>query len=133
MIRSWRLTAAAVAVLALAGLGAGLAVGLGSSSTTAPPLTKAEQARLEQGITAPTVAAEANVLAIEVRSEFEQAGKLLLPVGSHMTINDATFQASSAQMATVDATETGPSPGHWQLTLVREAGQWQLLGTQTLS
>jgi hypothetical protein len=87
---------------------------------TAPPLTKAEQARLERGITAPTIAAEASVLAIEVRSQFEQAGKLLLPVGSQVAINDATFQAVSAQMATVDATEKGPNPGHWQLLGTRK-------------
>jgi hypothetical protein len=122
MFSRWKLTAAVAGVLAMAGLGAGLAVGLGGPSITVPPLAKAEQARLEQGI-----------LAIDVRSQFEQAGKLLLPAGSHMAINDATFQAVSAQMATVDATETGPNPGYWQLMLVREAGHWQLLGTRKLS
>jgi hypothetical protein len=120
MIRRWKLTAVVVAVLVMAGLGAGLAVGLGGSSITAPPFTAAEQARLAHGITAPTIVAEASVLAIELRSQFEQAGKPLLAAGS-------------AQMATVDATETGPDPGHWQLILVREAGHWQLLGTRTLS
>jgi hypothetical protein len=89
--------------------------------------------RLEQGITAPTIAVEASVLAIEVRGPFEQAGQLLLPVGSHIAINGATFQVVSAQMATVDATETSPNPGYWQLMLVREAGHWQLLGTRKLS
>jgi hypothetical protein len=133
MIRRWKLTAAVVAVLVMAGLGAGLAVGLGGSSITAPPFTAAEQARLAHGITAPTIVAEASVLAIELRSQFEQAGKPLLAVGSRVAINNATFQAVSAQMATVDATETGPEPGHWQLILVREAGHWQLLGTRTLS
>jgi len=133
MFSRWKLTAAVAGVLAMAGLGAGLAVGLGGPSITVPPLAKAEQARLEQGIAAPVIAAEASVLAIDVRSQFEQAGKLLLPAGSHMAINDATFQAVSAQMATVDATETGPNPGYWQLMLVREAGHWQLLGTRKLS
>jgi hypothetical protein len=133
MIRGWKLTAVAVGVLVLAGLGAGLALGFGGSSTTAPPLTKAEQARLEHGITAPTIATEASVLAVEVRSQFEQAGKQLLPAGSHIVIDDATFQTVSLQVATVDATETGANPGDWQLMLVREAGHWQLLGTRKLS
>lgn len=134
MIRKWRFVAAAAVLLALAGLGAGLAVGLGgSSSTTGPSLTHAERARLEQGISAPTIAAEASVLAIEVRTQFEQTGRRLLPAGSQLTINDATLRAVSAQMATIDATETGPDPGHWQLMLVREAGHWQVLGTRRLS
>jgi len=134
MVKSWKFTAVVATVLVAAGLGAGLAVSLGGSSApAAPPLTKAEQVRLEQGITASTTATEADVLAIEVRSQFERAGKLLLPAGSHLAINDATFQAVSLQMASVDATETGPHSGHWQLTLVREEGHWQLLGTKTLS
>jgi hypothetical protein len=133
------LTLVVVGVLALAGVGIGLEVGLSrpspsrATAATAMQLTKLEQARLEQDMTAPTIAAEASVLAIEVRSQFEQAGKLLVPVGSHIAINDATFHAVSARMATVDATETGPHPGHWQLMLVHEAGHWQLLGTRKLS
>lgn len=139
MKRHWILTVVIVGVLALAGVGIGLAAGLSrpspshAAAATAMQLTKLEQARLEQGMTAPTIAAEASVLAIEVRSQFEEAGKLLLPAGSRMAINGATFHAVSARVATVDARETGPHPDHWQLMLVREAGHWQLLGTRKLS
>jgi predicted membrane-bound mannosyltransferase len=134
MIRNWKVTAAIASMLVMAGLGAGLVFGLGGpSSVAAPPLTKTEQARLEQSITALTVSAEAGVLAVEVRSQFEQAGKPLLSPGSHLSIDAATFQAVSAQVATVDAMETGAHSGRWQLTLVREAGHWQLLGTRKLS
>jgi hypothetical protein len=137
MIRHWKLAVAIVGVLALAGLGTGLAVGLsGPSSGTAPAapqFTMPQQIRLEQEITAPTVASQASIVAIEVRSQFEGRGKPLLPAGSRLSINDATFHALSAQLATVDATVSGPSPGRWQFVLVREANQWLLLGTRKLS
>ena len=107
MKRHWKLIIAVVGVLVLAGLGIGLAVGLSgpspSHATTAaaaPQLTQPQQVRLEQGITAPTVTAEASVVAVEVRSEFEQQGKPLLPAGSHLSIDATTFHALSAQLAT---------------------------------
>jgi hypothetical protein len=147
MKRHWKLTVAIVGILVLAGAGIGLAVGLSAPSasrTTSAAaaqlrspqqlrFTKSQQLRLEQGITAPTVTAQARILASEVRSQFEQQGKPLLPAGSHVTINDATFHVLSAQLATVDASVSGPSPGRWQFVLVREAGQWLLLGTGQLS
>jgi hypothetical protein len=144
MKRHWKLTVPIVGVV-VAGMGIGLALGLrGSSpsqgtaaSTTttvaAAQFTKPQQVRLEQGITAPTVTAEASILAIEVRSQFDQRGKPLLPAGSHVSILDSTFHAFSAQLATVNATVAGSSPGRWKFVLVREAGQWLLLGTRKLS
>lgn len=139
MIRHWKLTAAIAGTLALTGLGVGLAVGLsgapaGTAAATAatavfpPP----QQMHLEQGVTAPTVTQEASVVAMEVRSQFERRGELLLPAGSRMSIDGATFHSVSAQLATVDATVHGPQPGRWQLVLIREAGQWLLLGTRKL-
>jgi len=142
MKRHWKLTVAVVGVLVLAGVGIGLAVGLSGPSPShaaaaaaaaAVQLTKPQQARLEQGITAPAVTAEASVVAVEVRSQFEQRGRPLLPAGSHVSVDDATFHALSAQLADVDASVTGPSPGRWQLVLVRENGQWLLFGTKKLS
>jgi hypothetical protein len=140
MKRHWKLSVAIAGVLALAGLGIGLAVGLGgpspSSTTTAATaaqLTQPQQVRLEQGITASTIAAQAGVLALDLRSQFEQQGKPLLPAGSHVSIDGATFHALSAQLADVDASVSGPSPGRWQFVLIRETGQWLLLGTRKLS
>lgn len=140
MKRHWKLIVAVVGVLVLAGMGIGLAVGLSgpspSHSTTAAAATQfthPQQVRLEQGLTAPTVIAGASVVAIEVRSEFEQRGRPLLPAGSHVSISDATFHALSAQLATVNATVIGSSPGRWELVIVREGGQWLVLGTRKLS
>ena len=96
---------------------------------THPP----QQVRLEKGITSPTVVSQSNVIATELRSQFDSRGKPLLPAGSHVSINDATFHALSAQLATVDAVVSGPDPGRWQLVLVREAGRWLLLSTRKVS
>jgi len=97
------------------------------------PFSAAQRDRLEQGVVAPTVAAQASVVAAEVRSQFKKLGKPLLPPGSRLSIKPATFRAVSAQFATVTATVTGPQPGSWQLVLVQEDGQWLVLGTRKLS
>ena len=137
MTRHWKLISGIVGVLVLAGLGAGLAFGL-RGSTTSPAaasagLSSSQRVRLEKGITAPTIAAQAGVVAGEVRKQFEGRGKGLLPPGSRLSIQPTTFHALSSQLATVDAAVTGPSASRWQLVLVREAGQWQLLGSRKLS
>jgi hypothetical protein len=123
MTRRWKLIAALVGVVLLAGVGLGLAVGLSGPSTTTTArattvFTGPQQQRLEKGITAPTVTSQASVVAVEVRHAFEARGKPLLPAGSHVSINQATFHELSAQLATVDAVVSGPAPGRWQLLLV---------------
>jgi hypothetical protein len=137
MMRHRKLIVAIFGVLALTGLGIALAAALGGSSSgtavATAALTPPQQVRLEKGITAPTVASQSNVIATELRSQFDTRGKPLLPTGSHVSINDATFHTLSAQLATVDAVVSGPDPGRWQLVLVREAGRWQLLSTRKLS
>lgn len=137
MFRHWKLAVSIAGILALTGLGVGLVVGLSGAPvgtvTPAATLTTPQQIHLEQEITAPTVTSQAGVVAVEVRHQFEHLGKSLLPFGSHLAINRTTFRALSAQLATVDATVSGPSPGRWQLVLVRESDQWLLLGTRKLS
>jgi len=138
MFRHWKLIAAIVGVVLLAGVGVGLAVGLSGPSTTTTArattvFTGPQQQRLEKGITAPTVTSQASVVAVEVRHAFEARGKPLLPAGSHVSINQTTFHELSAQLATVDAVVSGPAPGRWQFVLVRESGQWLLVGTRKLA
>ena len=91
MIRHWKLAVAVVGVLTLTGIGVRLAVGFSGSSSpyataaaTATQLTKPRQTQLEQGITAPTVTAEASVVATEARSQFEQQGKPFGATGSRL-------------------------------------------------
>jgi hypothetical protein len=137
MTRHWKLVSITAGVLVLAGLGAGLAIGLSGSTTNraaaSPGLGASQQARLEKEITAPTVTAQAAVVAAEVRSQFMSQRQPLLSPGSRLSISSATFRAVSAQMATVDATVTGAQAGHWRLVLVREGGRWLLIGTRKLS
>lgn len=138
MIRHWKLTVAIVGTLVLTGLGAGLAVGLNGApadtvAAAAAAFPTPQQIHLEQALTASTVTKQAAVVAIEVRSQFEHRGESLLPAGSRMSIDGTTFHSLSTQLATVDATVSGPRPGRWRLVLIREAGQWLLLGTRKLS
>ena len=77
--------------------------------------TGPQQQRLEKGMTAQTVAAQASIVAVEVRHAFKARGKPLLPAGSRVSISQATFHELSAQLATVDA-EVGdliPATGSW--------------------
>jgi hypothetical protein len=137
MTRHWKLISGIAGVLALVGLATGLAIGLSGSTAkrAASPtgLSISQQLRLEKGITAPTVTAQADVVATDVRSQFEGRDKPLLPPGSRLSIDSATFHSFSPQLATVNAVVSGPSVGHWQLVLVREAGEWLLLGSRKLS
>jgi len=136
-MRRSKLVVGAISLLVLAGAGTGLALSL-HGSTSGPAarlagLTNQQQLRLQHGVTASTVVAQAAVVAREVRNQFVSRGQPLLPAGSRLSIIAKTFHALSAQMATVDATVTGPQPSRWQLVLVREAGEWLVLGTRQLS
>ncbi len=137
MTRRWKLIVGTVAVLALAGAGTGLAISLGgsASSPTASPavLPTAQQGRIEKGITARSLTAQAGVVAKEVRHQFIEHGRSLLPPGSRLSIRGASFHAVSPYMATVKATVAGPQAGLYQLVLIREAGRWLLIGTRKLS
>lgn len=108
--------------------------GNGLAITSAPDkLTAAQRTHLEQGIEAPAVGSEAAVAAAEVRAQFISADRSMLPAGSRVQISAATFRATSAGTATVDAVVSGSAPGRWQLLLIREGGQWLLIGTRKLS
>jgi hypothetical protein len=79
-LRTQRLLVAAAALLA-AGLVGGLVAGVfGSNShpsnaATVYPLGGAQQSQLEQGVTAPTVSAQAVVVAPQVRTQFLGKGQ----------------------------------------------------------
>ena len=73
------------------------------------------------------------MVALQVRAAFVQKGRLLLPAGSRLVIRRSTFRQVTSETAVVDAVVTGPSPGRWELLLVRQEGQWLLIGTRRLS
>jgi hypothetical protein len=107
----------------------------GSSQPSGPSrtLAPAQQAKLEREIAARSVQAEADVVALQVRAAFVQKGRPLLPAGSRLVIRRSTFRQVTSETAVVDAVVTGPSPGWWELLLVRQEGQWLLIGTRRLS
>lgn len=139
MVSRRTVTLGSAAVLA-AGLAGGLAGALivghgGTPSSTAPvgaSHVEPQWSSLERGLTAPRIATEADTLAMELRARFVRLGKPLLPAGSRLRINPATFHSLSPRLGTVDAVVTGAEPGRWQLTLIRESGHWLVLGTKKL-
>lgn len=135
MTRGRRLAVVIIGVLAAGGLAVAVIAGLGgfSPSSAGGGLSSSQQERLESGIANPAVAAEAAILALDLRAQFMKRDQPLLPPGSHLSINAASFHATSADTATVDAVVSGPAPGHWQLMLIRESGSWLLIGTRKLS
>ena len=135
--RIFGLIAAAV-VLVAGGTAVGLLATSGNprsaarTSALVSKLGSAQQARLERGLVAPNITADAAVLADEIRPQFLAKGQRLLPAGSRVRIDPATFKASSPQTAMVNASITGPQPGRWQLLLTKESGKWLLIGTREL-
>jgi hypothetical protein len=129
---------AVAAVLVAGGIAVVLLVLAGSpksaarSSESAIKLGTGQQARLEHGLVAPGIKAEAGVMAGEIRGQFLARGQPLLPAGSRIRIDPATFEATSPQTATVRTTVTGPQPGHWLLLLIKEGANWLLIGTRRL-
>jgi len=101
-------------------------------NVSAVKLGSAQLARLERGLTAPEIAAQATVVAAEIRAQFIARGRPLLPAGSRVDIQPATFDARSTQTATVDASVSDPKPARWQLLLIKEGGNWLLIGTRGL-
>jgi hypothetical protein len=137
--KQWIFGLVAVAVvLAAGGVAAALFATAGNprssarTSALAVKLSSAQQARLERGLAAPSITAEAAVLAVELRAQFLEKGQSLLPGGSQARIAAATFKTSSPRTATVDASITGPQPRRWQLLLIKENGSWLLIGTREL-
>jgi hypothetical protein len=95
--------------------------------------SSAQLTRLERGLDAQGLAAQAIVLADSIRSQVVSRGRPFLPSGSRVHIEAATFEVRSPETATVDAMVTGPMPGKWLLLLVRQGGNWQLIGTRNMS
>jgi hypothetical protein len=133
----YSLIAAGVLVL-IAGLAVGLITAFSGSnssqrgSTSAIEFNTAQQIRLERGLTESEIGSQATIVAPEIRSQFMGRGQLLLPAGSQVRIEPATFQVTPSGIATVNAVITGSEPGRWQLLLVRDDGNWALIGTRRL-
>ncbi len=141
MSRKRRMIIAAVGALTVVGAAAAVIVivsvmphSAGRLATRSAPgaLSTVQQARLERQVTSPDISSEATVVAFGIRAAFVSRGAPLLPAGSRLQISPVSFRTTSAITAVVDATVAGPRPGRWRLLLVRQRGQWLLIGTRRL-
>jgi hypothetical protein len=134
MTRNRKLAAVVIGVLTVGSAAAAATAELSVSSTSLsrPGLSSSQQKNLERGINDPAVATEAEVLAAGLREQFMERGEPLLSPGSHLSIDVASFRATSGDTATVDAVVTGPATGRWRLLLIRQGGSWLLIGTRKL-
>ena len=103
------------------------------ASASASSFNAAQQTRLERGLTAPSLRKQASVVAAEIRTQFLAKGQPLLSAGSRLRVQPATFKVTSPWTATVQATVTGPRPGHWLLLVIKEGANWLLIGTRRLT
>jgi hypothetical protein len=128
----------ATGLVLAAGLSVGLVAGLGGhkpgsyGNRSFVSLSSAQQIRLEHGLEAQNITAQAAVVATEIRAEFLSRGRPLLPPGSEVRIEPATFAAGPSKTATVVAVVSGSAPGKWKLLLVSQGGNWLLIGTRSL-
>lgn len=88
--------------------------------------------RLERAFTAHAIGSQAAVVAPQIRGQFLRRGQSLLPAGSHVRIDAATFRLTRTGFAAVNAVITGPEAGRWQLILIGSRGNWLLIGTRRL-
>jgi len=122
------LVAAVIVVLSLGGSHTPASTASGPAGTLPP----AQQSRLEHGLSDPSVAGQSAVVAAEIRTNLMNRAQPVLPAGSAVRLDLATFTVTEPDAAVVDATVSGPEPGRWQLSLVQEGGQWLVIGTRRL-
>lgn len=116
-----------VAVVAIGGGGPG-----GRVNAAAIGFGPAQVSRLERGLTAPALGRQAVVVAPQIRAQFVRRGQSLLPPGSGVRVEPATFHLTRAGFAVVQAVLNGPEAGRWQLILIRSRGDWLLIGTRRI-
>lgn len=73
------------------------------------------------------------VVSSNISEQTEISASPLLPSGSTVAIDISTFNTAAFGLASVEATVVGSSPGRWLLYIVKEQGEWKLLGTKRLS
>ncbi len=94
-----------------------------------PPLTAAEGQAIEAALVSQEVQNVLAVIATDVRGAYQDGGNLLLPPGTTLTIDLATFVAYGGT-GSVRGTLSGSATGSWELLLVREDDTWRVYGTR---
>lgn len=118
--------AAAVLVTAITG-------GSGADGPKSVELSADDRHFLEDGLSASDPQAFVEVLAPAVRDSLPNPEAVLLPDGSAVHIDGASFDADPLGTATVDATTTGAEEARWRLFLVFSDGRWRLVTTERVT
>lgn len=114
-------------------LGAGCSASSGSSpqAGSAAMFTPTVASTLGSELTSPTVSVRDKAVIPQLRAQL--GTQPLIPAGTSVHIDAATFHDVGSETATVQATTTGAYPGRWTLDLVDDDGIWQLLNTDPAS
>lgn len=137
-LRWWQRWQVVAAVVTIVLVGAGVAawfVWLRPDTTepaadpVLPALSQPEADLLSEELGAQDPAVVTDALAEEVREQFAAAPAPLLPAGSSLQIDAATFEQGEDGYAAVQATSPGPPPATFVLYLSYEEGQWRLVSS----
>lgn len=94
-----------------------------------PPLTATEGQAIESALVSQEVQDVLAVVATDVRAVYQDGEDLLLPPGTTLKIDLATF-ATDGGTGSVRGTLSGSKTGTWELLLVREDEVWRVYGTR---
>lgn len=122
--------AVTVTVVIVTAPSTGTATTATASAGSIPP---AVVASIEQGLPSQDPAVVAAVLAPAVRAAYLRNPAPLLPAKSLLRLDQAHAEHTDADLERVPARVTGPTPGNWVIIVVRQDGQWTVLGTATAS
>lgn len=94
-----------------------------------PPLTAAEGEAIAAALVSQDVQDVLTVVSTDVRAVYQDSEDLLLPPGTTLAIDLATFVAEGGA-GSVRGTLSGSKAGAWELLLVREDDTWRIYGTR---
>ncbi|MET8853400.1 hypothetical protein [Amycolatopsis sp. NPDC004625] len=107
-----------------------------ATSSSAPPaqpgssMTEARAQRIERQLVSPDSNDVADVLASSVKAAYVKEPGALLPAGAMMHLDVARAEQAGQDVLRVPATVTGSTPGAWIVLVIRENGEWFVLGTE---
>lgn len=91
------------------------------------PIARAQV--IERQLVSSRPAEVADVLASSIRPAYLKDPVAVLPVGAVLRLDVPHAEQAGQDVLRVPAAVTGPSPGSWVVLMIRESGEWYVLGT----